>query len=233
MLRKEILREAVRSQRETFKLYVPGIPRSEARIIDINSSLANVISGIRRCGKSTLLIQLMKKAKNPAYFNFEDTRIAGFETADFTKLEGVLEEEYGKISHYFFDEVQNVPEWERFIRQLLDQKKKCTITGSNASLLSRELGTHLTGRHLTIELFPFSFNEFCLFYQKKANEKIFDEYLEKGGFPEYLKLNQPQILQTLVNDIIARDVIVRHQLRSPQTIKEVTTYLLSNVGKEF
>jgi len=86
----------------------------------------------------------------------------------------------------------------------LDKKKHFLITGSNASLLSKELGTRLTGRHLTHELFPFSFKEFLEFSGKTPGMDSFGEYLSKGGFPEYLKYRQAEILQELLNDIISR-----------------------------
>lgn len=112
-------------------------------------------------------------------------------------------------------------------------KKTAVITGSNASLLSKELGSKLIGRHLRYELFPFSYKEFLKFKNAKPSLQSFDEYLETGGFPENVKLKNDLILQELFNDIIARDIIVRYNLRNPKIVKELTLYLLSNVGKEF
>jgi predicted AAA+ superfamily ATPase len=107
------------------------------------------------------------------------------------------------------------------------------ITGSNASLLSKELGTRLTGRHLKHELFPFSYQEFLNFTSKKIGADSFGEYLKSGGFPEYLLYCKTEILQELFNDIIMRDIVVRHKLRSPKVIKEMALYLITNVGVEF
>ena len=107
------------------------------------------------------------------------------------------------------------------------------ITGSNASLLSRELGSKLTGRHLRFELFPFSYREFLSFKQNKQSLQSFEEYLCKGGLPEHLKLDNEMVLQELFNDIIARDITVRYNLRNPKLVKELALYLLSNIGKEF
>ena len=145
----------------------------------------------------------------------------------------IFKENFGESDHYFFDEIQNVPEWERFIRQKHDEGKKIIITGSNASLLSRELGTKLTGRHLTYELFPFSYKEMLKLKGKKESIKTLREYLNKGGFPEYLKYEKTEILQELLKDILARDIIVRHKLKDSKIIKELTIYLISNIGKEF
>ena len=93
----------------------------------IGDSFAVVITGIRRCGKSTLLRQLMQKTPNFYYFNFEDPRAVNFELTDFQKLNVVFEELYGKAEHYFFDEIQNIPKWELFVRTMLDKKKKFVI----------------------------------------------------------------------------------------------------------
>ena len=116
-----------------------------------------------------MLRQLMRKEKNFYYFNFEDPRAVNFEIEDFQKLDEIFVEEYGKQNYYFFDEIQNITGWEIFVRSMLDKKNHCVITGSNASLLSKELGTKLTGRHLTYELFPFSFKEFLKLTNNKPS----------------------------------------------------------------
>lgn len=233
MILKETLRKVVRAQREELSSYEYGTEREMLGKISLDVPFAVVISGIRRCGKSTLLRQAMKKARNPYCFKFEDPRIEGFEAGDFEKLDEVFREEYGESDCYFFDEIQNVQKWELFVRQMLDRKKHFLITGSNASLLSRELGTRLTGRHLNMELFPFSFAEFLSFTGKLAGVEAFDEYFRKGGFPEYLTYKRIDILQELFGDIIERDIVVRHKLKSAKAIKEMAIYLMTNVGKEF
>ena len=116
---------------------------------------------------------------------------------------------------------------------MLDKKNHFLITGSTASLVSKELGTRLTGRHLKQELFPFSYSEFLNFTSRKKEAQSFGEYMRKGGFPEFLKYGRSDILQELFNDIIMRDIVVRHKLRSPKVIKEMALFLISNVGVEF
>jgi predicted AAA+ superfamily ATPase len=230
---KETLRGVVKSQRNELSLFDKGIEREIYPKIQLDLPLALVVSGVRRCGKSTLLRQLMGKAEGYYYFNFEDPRIVNFEVGDFQKLDEVFHEEYGDQKHYFFDEIQNVQKWELFVRAMLDKKKHFIITGSNASLLSRELGSRLTGRHLKQELFPFSYREFLKLTGKEANVSSFQEHIVKGGFPEYLKIGRAEVLQELLNDILVRDIAVRHKLRNIKTIKEIALYLLTNAGKEF
>lgn len=233
MLLKETLRSVVKAQQKDLKSLEHGIDRTLSQNIDLKLPFAVILSGIRRCGKSTLLRQVMEKSEGNYYFNFEDPRATGFELGDFQKLDEVFKEEYGESECYFFDEIQNVDKWELFVRTMLEKRKHLLITGSNASLMSKELGTRLTGRHLKQELFPFSYVEFLNFVSKKRGADSFEEYLHRGGFPEYLKYGRSDILQELFNDIIMRDIVVRHKLRSPKAIKEMALFLISNVGEEF
>lgn len=232
MILKETIAETVNSQKELILRTDKGIEREMLSEIKLTPGYAAVISGIRRTGKSTLLRQLIAGEKEFAYLNFEDVRIFGFELKDFKRLEDIFSSQGGD-DLYFFDELQNVNGWERYIRTLLDNKKTVVITGSNASLLSKELGSKLTGRHLRYELFPFSFKEFLSFKGIKPSLNNFEEYLQTGGMPEHIKLQNDMILQELFNDIIARDITVRYNLRNPKLVKELALYLLSNIGKEF
>lgn len=232
MILKETIAETVGSQKEFILGADKGIEREMLSGIKLIPGYATVISGIRRAGKSTLLKQLTSDKTSFAYLNFEDVRIFGFDLKDFKRLEEMFASQ--DISDlYFFDELQNVEGWERYIRTLLDTKKTVVITGSNASLLSKELGSKLTGRHLRYELFPFSFKEALSLWNVKPSLQSFEKYLQTGGMPEYLKLLNDMILQELFNDIIARDITVRYNLRNPKLVKELALYLLSNVGKEF
>ncbi len=230
---RDALKSVVKRQKEEIDRSDAGIRREKLADIDPHSSHAIVLSGIRRCGKSTLLKQVSKNVKRFYYFNFDDPKAVDFELADFERLDEAFSEELGSNEFYFFDEIQNVEKWELFVRRLLDRKKKVILTGSNATLLSRELGTRLTGRHLRYELYPFSYQEFLDFSGEKHSAGSFDKYLEKGGFPEYLKENKASILQELLSNILARDIAVRYGIRSIKTLKELAVYLLTNVGREF
>ena len=233
MLLKESLARIVRSQRKDILLVSDTIEREKLGDMKFEKSFAIIISGVRRCGKSTLLRQMVQKSKTFYYFNFEDPGAVSFELADFNTLNDIFREEYGESDYYFFDEIQNVEKWELFVRAMLDKGKHFVITGSNASLLSRELGTRLTGRHLSYELFTFSFNEFLKLVGKKANIGSFQEYFTLGGFPQYLKTGRAEALQDLFNDIINRDISIRHGIRNLKSLREMAVYLITNVGKEF
>ena len=233
MILKDTLRNIVIEQRTELESYEYGTERDDLQRIPIELLFAVIITGIRRSGKSTLLHQLLKKLPNFYYLNFEDTRLISFEPSDFVKLDQVFNEEFGSSEFYILDEVQNVKGWEIFVRSRLDRHKKLFITGSNASLLSKELGTRLTGRHINIEIFPFSFQEALRFMGQDPSHKSFETYFYKGGFPEYLKYNNLEILRELLLDILYRDIISRYNIRETRALQEMTLYLLTNIGKEF
>jgi hypothetical protein len=193
------------------------------------STHALILSGIRRCGKSTLLRQFVRRNfKDVFYLNFEDVKLYGFDIKDFVLLDRVIDETGLRV--LYFDEIQIIDGWELYIRQKLDQKFQVIITGSNASLLSAELGTKLTGRHITKELFPFSYTEYLDFRGWNANGESLSAYLTEGGFPDYLKQKLPEILYFLIEDILNRDIIVRYGLKDGGAIKKLCSYLFANNG---
>jgi len=233
MLNNELITEVINLQRESLDKSEIGTPREEQKELTILDSFALIITGVRRCGKSTLLHQLIKKQKKAYYLNLEDPRLEGFDLGDFNKIEAIMKEMYGKGGTYFFDEIQVIPQWERYIRYLVDKKEKVVLTGSNAALLSKELGTKLTGRHLDYELFPFSFKEFLDLKKLEPSLESFKEYFFQGGFPEFLKKNTPTIFHDLLSDIIMKDIAIRFNIKNIETLRKIAIFLISNVGKEF
>ncbi len=202
------------------------------------------ITGIRRCGKSTFLKQVM--GEYPGYYlNFDDDRLINFQVDDFQKLVEIFHELYGERLYYYLDEIQNIKGWELFARRLRDEDKKLYVTGSNANMLSKELGTRLTGRYLQWNLYPFSFREYVRFndlltefehYTSEIKGKIkaaFNQYLLNGGFPEYLFTGNIEYLRTLYNNIIYRDVLARYNITNDKIVKELMYHIASNLAKEF
>lgn len=216
------------------------IPREKFEQIKklLSTDIALIITGVRRCGKSVLAFTLGKDDKC-GYVNFEDERLS----LDIKELNKVLEAVYslkGDVKLLIFDEIQNIAGWEKFISRLIPDKK-IIITGSNARLLSKELATYLTGRHIDCSLFPFSFREFLSFkdfkpniYSTKDKAKIKNyliEYLEKGGFPLVYKLGKMFLLENY-KDIIERDVVQRYKIKYVKVLKDIAKYLISNVSNE-
>lgn len=213
------------------------INREAAWDISPKTDAALVITGIRRCGKSIMAYMLSREVKS-AYVNFEDERL----NITAPELNTVLEAIHalkGDVDLIIFDEIQNIAGWERFVARLLPIKK-IIITGSNARLLSKELATFLTGRHIDVALFPFSFREFCVWKKFTPSNSTKDiaqtklylqEYLEKGAFPLTYKLGNIFLLE-LYKDILERDIMQRYPIKYGKVLKDIARYLISNHSRE-
>ena len=244
---KNLLATALKEQYESFASRDLGVERDTLENLKeaISAPQVTVITGLRRVGKSTLLAQVVKKyLKNDFYFvNFEDERLLNFQVSDFDVLHETLISLFGEKRTFLFDEIQNVPEWERFVRRLHDQGYKFIVTGSNASLLSQELGTRLTGRSIRVELYPFSFGEYLDFRKVKTPDlnvlttrqkgnlrKLADEYISFGGIPDALKYPELGVHKALYDDVLYRDIATRYKLDNVKSLKELAFYLVSNTA---
>ncbi len=244
---RESLASTLKDQLESFLDRDLGVEREMLDQLEktIVAPQIVVITGLRRVGKSTLLAQIANKYLKGGYYfiNFEDERLLNFQVKDFDLLHETLISLFGEKRTFLFDEIQNVPEWERFVRRLHDQGYKFIVTGSNASLLSQELGTRLTGRYIRAELFPFSFREFLLFKkveipdlkvlttkQKGQLQKLTKDYIVSGGIPDSLKYPELQIHKTLYDDVLYRDIATRYKLDNVKSLKELAFYLISNIS---
>ena len=198
------------------------------------SAHALVLTGVRRCGKSTLQGQIRRGVKGHAVtLNLEDTRLYGMGPEDFPTLLSILETDHPRAAVYL-DEVQEVPEWQRLVRALLDAGRRVCLTGSNASLLGREMGAKLTGRHLPHEVYPFSFREFLEFTSQKAGPQPLDDYLMRGGFAAALTAGPeqgPVLLRELLRDVVHRDIVSRHSLRSARPLMTLALHLIAHPGQ--
>ncbi len=245
MLSKNFLREVVLDQEKNLRLPANYVPRDiEAKLLSDKSKHIVIISGLRRVGKSTLLLKIKEKQGGHYYLNFDDERLSEFSVKDFQILWEVFLELYGEEDYFYFDEIQNIKDWERFVRRLYDYGKKIYLTGSNARLLSPELGTHLTGRYLQYELFPFSLVEFLRFKGIKFNLKkldttekikllgLFKDYLANGGIPEFLLNNNQDILKLLYENILYRDIAARFEITNVSALRELGKYILANFSTE-
>ena len=207
------------------------------------SSLIKVVTGVRRAGKSVFALQMLRD-RVFAYLNFDDERLAGMKTSDLDAMLGAFYELQGEFDSMLLDEVQNVAGWELFVNRLQRSGKNVTVTGSNAGLLGGELATHLTGRHIPIAIYPFSFREFLQFRRIAVKkEEVYgtkmdglmrsslNEYMKLGGFPEVVRGAPKDYLRTLYASIITRDVVARYGIRSAMAVKEIANYLVSNYSR--
>lgn len=222
------------------------------RDIDLSTYLKTsqvvVITGVRRSGKSSLLYLISKKLKlkeqDYIYLNLDDERIANDVTV-FEDIYGIHRQLYINEPVFFLDEVQNIAGWERFVNRMYEKGIKLFVTGSNATLLSSEISTSLTGRNKTLELFPFSFAEFLRFKNSKFDIKqltsgsrarligLFNEYLKTGGFPLVVQEQDMEILDAYFKDILYRDIIARYKITRVEEIKQIGLYFAANVAKLF
>ncbi len=215
--------------------------------VPLDSDFIISIIGPRRAGKTYFLFYLMKKVNNRAvYLNFEDTRLSEINYKEIRDLIRIFIELYGKQPEYIFlDEVQEIDNWEKTIRELHDLRKyKIFITGSSSKLLSKEIASRLRGRSLSFTLLPLSFREFLLFkgfktekyYSKNKEAKIKNllrNYLEFGGFPDVVKNEQKsKILQEYSDLILFRDFIERHNIRNLDVARAIHSFVIQNFSKE-
>lgn len=218
--------------------------RCEERYFELDSSLAQIVIGVRRSGKSTMCHKVLQENNiHYAYVNFDDERLFNLEAGDLNILLEALYVVYGDFKYLFLDEVQNIDEWFLFVNRLLRLKIRMFITGSNAKLLSSELSTHLTGRYNKIELFPFSFSELCQYKGLDISDvstkgtaflkSAFNEYLMKGGFPELFEIkNRRNYIQNLFDSIIRRDIQQRFKVRYIDALHKLANHLVDNFSQE-
>jgi predicted AAA+ superfamily ATPase len=236
-------KEIILRNREFFLKKESLIPRNINIKKILKTKQITVITGIRRCGKSTLLkiIKNQIKEENIYYLNFNDPLLTAATIEDIQHLFDTYFSMYPSTEkHIFLDEVQEIKGWHKFILQLYEEKNKVIITGSNGNLLSKEIATYLTGRHEQIILYPFSFNEYLtlkkISYEKnKATQapllRAFETYTNIGGFPQVIKDNNKEYLKEYYESIIYRDVIVRNNVSYAKEIKELAHYIISNNTK--
>ena len=255
-MEKEKLKELIIEHKEKFLKKTELVKREIQKDIAplLNQREIIIITGVRRGGKSSLMRlisnDLIEKydilQDNILYLNFEDERFTYFGINDFEQVYEIFLELYHPVGrkYFFLDEIQNVKGWEKWLNRLYEfEDLKIFVTGSNATLLSSEIATALTGRNRQLIVYPFSFNEFLSLRNYSITEKdfylrekrieikrLFDEYLKLGGFPEVLKISDNTLLEQYLKDIIYRDVIARYSIRNIKEIKELTLFLASNIG---
>lgn len=230
MIRQGLLSEVLDRQQEAWMKADGEIIRTRlSQLVEV-PGFACVITGLRRVGKSTLLrqIAISKAYKQVMTLNFDDIHLSAFQKDDFVRLYNVIRDR--NAQELFFDEIQMVDGWEIFVHQLLREHYTVYVSGSNAAMLSTDLGTHLTGRHIPNELFPFSYSEFMTFTKKERGAASLDEYLMQGGIPEYLKSRQSVVLRTLLDDVLVRDISMNKGVRNISALRQLAVYLLSNVA---
>lgn len=219
------------------------VPRPQERELNLESHRAQVVIGVRRCGKSTLCQKKLIDSHIPfGYVNFDDENFRNLSPQSLNEIIETLYRLQGPLDTFFFDEIQNVEVWPLFVNRLLRQGKKLIITGSNANLLSGELATHLTGRYHQITLYPFSFKEELIAkgidtegldtMSEALRMRALDHYLFSGGFPEVVEDEEPEeYARELIETIILKDILQRYRLHAPQSLRLTANAILDRAGQ--
>lgn len=245
---KRQLREILIDQKEVFQSKSGLIKRDIALSDYLNTGQVVVITGVRRSGKSSLMFLIREalglSVSEFCFCNFDDERLSPYPSL-LSDIYSLHMEMYRTEPVFFFDEIQEVPGWEKFVNRMYEQNRKVFVTGSNATLLSSEISSSLTGRNKVLELFPFSFAEFLRYEgrpydterlsvkQRSLLMSDLNVFLESGGFPLVVKEKDTEIAHALFQDILYRDIVVRYKLSNVEEVKQIGLYLASNAGKLF
>lgn len=247
MVGEKTIIQVLAEQKEYMDGYQPDgwVTRREEQLFELDSTLAQVVIGVRRSGKSTLCHKvLLEHNVKYGYANFDDDRLANLQVEDLNTVLSCIYQIYGTdIKYIFLDEIQDVDGWHLFVNRLLRTNLHVIVTGSNAKLLSGELATHLTGRYNEIRLFPFSFREYCDFHHIETNglttkieagiKRAFMEYVTDGGFPELQNIrNKRGYVQSLLEAIVSKDIQQRFRIRNVDTLRKIANHLINNVCQE-
>lgn len=247
MMDEKTILEVLAEQQEEIKSYKQQkwVERKEESLFEFDTSMAQVVIGVRRSGKSTLCHKvLLERGIRYGYVNFDDDRLAEMQVGDLNTVLSCVYQLYGTdIPYLVLDEIQDVDGWYLFVNRLLRTSQNIFITGSNAKLLSGELATHLTGRYNEIHLYPFSFSEYCQYHQidtqsitTKADaerKRAFMDYIHDGGFPEMQRLrNKRAYVQSLIEAILRKDIQKRFKIRNIEALRKLAHHLINNACQE-
>lgn len=247
MVAERLILQVLSEQRDEIMRYTTHkwVTRKEENLFEFDSTLAQVVIGVRRCGKSTICHKVLKEhGVKYAYVNLDDDRLVDLQTEDLNTILSCVYQLYGAEVHYIFlDEIQNVDGWYLFVNRLLRIGIRVFVTGSNAKLLSGELATHLTGRYNEIRLFPFSFSEYCAFHnvdtqsittKSEAERKsAFMEYINVGGFPELQVIrNKRGYMESLMEAVLLKDIQKRFKIRNIDALRRIAHHLINNSCQE-
>lgn len=246
MLKSTVLKQKQEKER---LLSLPYIERTKENEVKkwLDSDLIKVVLGPRRAGKSVFSLMILRD-RPFAYFNFDDESLPGEAKLDLDELMSELRQAYGETKNILFDEIQNLPKWELFVNRLQREGYNLVLTGSNAKLLSKELATALTGRHIPIQILPFDFSEILRAKQYKISDEklalpeefgkfmqMLNEYMLNGGYPEVVTKNlDPRgYLDVLFDSLLFKDVVKRHKIRFSGQIDGLGSYLINNVAGQY
>lgn len=229
------------------------LPRNcSEKITDKKRKDVTDIIGVRRSGKSSILALAIKKMgideKQILYVNFEDPSFVNYYSIEL--IDKIWDTYKIRINSdakpfIFFDEIQLITGWEKWVRKARDlELGQIFVTGSSSKLLSKEFGTALTGRHISFVVFPLSFTEFIRFKRQEVPEtldsssarismqKMLNKYILEGGFPEVILSGNTELLKNYFEDILYKDIMLRHEIRDANSLRKIATFLMTNLSSQ-
>lgn len=243
---KDLFKQIIVERQEWIKKIKPV-----NRDLQLEGNANYILTGLRRAGKSYLMYLLIHKLgkarnyENILYINFEDERLLELTHRDFNKIIEAYREMFSSDPSIFFDEIQNIPLWQKFARRLADEQLHVFITGSNADMLSSEIASTLGGRYMTKEVLTLSFKEYLMFQNLSFSPKsvysehrfkiknAYESYLQFGGFPELLKLkNKREYLSGVYQKLFYGDLIARYKISNVHVLKLLVKKLAESVNNE-
>lgn len=209
------------------------LDREPMKKVDVFSSLAQAVIGMRRSGKSVVCRKAMKDSGvTYGYVDFDDETLAKIDASELDAVLQTVYDVYGPVDHFLFDEIQNVEGWHLFVNRLLRNGKHIVITGSNARLLTGDLATHLTGRHIPIQVFPFSYTEYSRWIGRDTADD-WKRYFFDGGLPETFRLpDRKGYVSALYNSIVSKDILGRRKVRNQQRFINAAYVLMQQFARE-
>jgi uncharacterized protein len=233
MTRDIVLNQKRELEQRMYEKYVPRAVNVTAG----SSDMIHVIIGPRRAGKSFFGMHQLAEGKKFGFLNLDDERLVKMQ--NFDEILEAMMVVYENPKLLLLDEIQNLADWELIVNRLQRQGYRLIITGSNSNLLSSELATHLTGRHLPVFIFTFTFSEYLAISEDELTEpekkEKFNDWLTQGGYPEPLMkgLNKRDYLQVLFDSILYKDIVKRYKIRQPASLESLAVWLISNITSEF
>jgi len=232
MVPRETIVDFLESQKGIRPWNIPGIRRDELDKLKQNHSSGLFVLGVRGAGKSSFLKQfLSEKFQNPVLLNMEDPRLSGFELADLQQLDNMLFERAGES--LAIDEIQLIENWESYIQSSAEESRNIMVAASNASLLDGNIWRGVPCNYLVQEIFPFSYREFLKTSESEPSSATMEEYIQTGGFPEYVLNRNEEILFRLLDDVVYKDIVVRRSIKQHKILRQLAIHMIGNYGMHY
>lgn len=232
MVPRETIVDLLESQKGIRPWKIPEIRRDDLDKLKQNHPSGLFLLGVRGAGKSSFLKQfLSEKFQHPVLLNMEDPRLSGFELSDLQQLDSML---FGRAGESLaIDEIQLIENWESYIQSRAEESRSIMVAASNASLLDGEIWKGAPWDFLVQEIFPFSYPEFLKTTGNEPSPVSMEDYIQTGGFPEYVLNRNEEILFRLLDDVVYKDIVVRKSIKQHKVLRQLAIHMIGNYGMHY